>query len=262
MQSTDDKYVNNEIFTELKYYADFYEYLSDSVMCFPTSGTSAIMNIDTYVFMSIKGTIESINLVLKDGQLNDAYALLRKFYDSVLINSYVNLYINDHADKSVMYVQKINDWLKGKEALPRMGEMTKYLNNSSKLVELNKLIDADDRYKSIRKRCNDNMHYNYFSLLMMNEGKVYMKERYQHLLQLKQDIKDVFLLNIIYMFIINDYYMLSSDYVDYLEAGMTPPEDSQYWVAPFIQEMVDNFLKTERPDFFKLLSDSTSMHLS
>ncbi len=94
MNSTDIKYIDHTIFEELIYYAKFYESLSNSVIGFSTRGTTAIVNMDTYVFMSMKGTIESINLVLKNGKLNDAYALLRKYYDSVMINAYTNLYIN------------------------------------------------------------------------------------------------------------------------------------------------------------------------
>ena len=32
----------------------------------------------------------------------------------------------------------------------------------------------------------------------------------------------------------------SSDYLDYLEMDMKPPENSQYWVAPIIQNFIDN----------------------
>ncbi|HCE4766080.1 TPA: hypothetical protein NGU49_004739 [Vibrio parahaemolyticus] len=122
MQSTDNKYVNHQIFDELNYYAQFYEYLSDAVMSFSTAGTSAIISIDTYVSMSMKGTIESINLVLKDGKLNDAYALLRKYYDSVMVNAYTNLYLNDNAGRAGYYITEINDWLHGKKTITANAE--------------------------------------------------------------------------------------------------------------------------------------------
>ncbi|MGI2036943.1 hypothetical protein ACRN9Z_02540 [Shewanella frigidimarina] len=261
MQSTDDKYVNHEIFEELSYYAKFYEYLSDAVMSFSTTGTTAIMNMDIYVFMSMKGTIESINMVLKSGKLNDAYALLRKYYDSVMVNAYTNLYINDNAGRDGYYITEINDWLHGKKPLPRMPKMSKYLDSSESLIELNKLLKLDKRYEGIRERCNDNMHYNFFALLMLNEGKIYMKERFQNLEQLRRDVRDVFILNMAYILTINEYYMMSSDYVDHLEVGMTPPEGSQYWVALFIQDMLSKVLFLERPDVFDLLISQTSMEL-
>lgn len=262
MQSTDDRYISHKVFSELTYYAQFYEYLSDSVMSFSTTGTTAIMNMDTYVFMSMKGTIESIRLVLKDGKLNDAYALLRKYYDSVMSNAYTNLYINDHAGQTGGFIEEINDWFHGRKPLPRMKKMSAYLNKSAQLTELNRLLDSDERYDGVRERCNDNMHYNYFALLMLNEGKIHMKERTHHLEQLSNDIRDVFILNVAYLFIINEHYMMSSDYIDYMEASMSPPDGSQYWVATFIQEMADNILSKVRPDILALLKRTTSMELT
>ena len=55
--------------------------------------------------------------------------------------------------------------------------------------------------------------------------------------------------------------MMSSDYVDYLEFGMIPEEDSQYWVAPFIQEAFDKFVKVYRPDIANELKGKTVMKL-
>lgn len=261
MNSTDNTYINHKLFEELTYYADFYESLSNSVMSFATKGTTAIVNMDTYVFMSMKGTIESISLVLKDGKLNDAYALLRKYYDSVMINAYTNLYINQNVEKANLYITEINDWLHGKKPLPRMSKIAKYLNSSTFLSKLNKLLNVNERYESIRSRCNDNMHYNFFTLLMLNDGRVYMKERYEHLNQLREDVRDVFILHIAYILTINEHYMMSSDYIDHLEVGACPPENSQYWVAPFIQEMVDKILIKTRPDIYEFLKDSTNMAL-
>ena len=143
-----------------------------------------------------------------------------------------------------------------------MSKMAKYLNNSSSLSKLNKLIDLDRRYEGIRDRCNDNMHYNFFALILLNDGRVYLKERFQHLEQLRNDIRDVFILNISYILTINEHYMVSSDYLDHLNLGMSPPKSSQYWVAPFIQEMANKVLLKERPDILELLKRSTNMELS
>lgn len=57
-------------------------------------------------------------------------------------------------------------------------------------------------------------------------------------------------------------YMMSSDYTDALDAGMPPETDSQYWVAPFIQEIFSDVLETKRPDVASLIKKKTSMHLA
>lgn len=261
MISTDESYVNHKIFEELNYYAGFYESLSFSVMSFATQGTTAVINMDTYVFMSMKGTLEAINLILKNGNLNDAYALLRKYYDSVMINAYTNLYIHQNFGKDNLYVTKVNNWLHGETPLPRIAKISNYLDKAESLTELNKLIYSDSRYEQIRERCNDNMHYNFFSLLLLNDGRVHIKERIQYLEQLRQDIENIFILNMAYILMINDHYMMSSDYMDYLECNIQPPENSQYWVAEFIQNMADKILSKERPDILALIKQSTQMQV-
>ena len=40
-------------------------------------------------------------------------------------------------------------------------------------------------------------------------------------------------------------YMMSSDYIDYLDKGRTPPEGSEHWIAPFAQEAFDKFVKPD-----------------
>ena len=55
--------------------------------------------------------------------------------------------------------------------------------------------------------------------------------------------------------------MSSSDYEDYLDCGLTPVKDSQYWVAPFIQEVFDKWIKKYRPDIANIIKNSTFMKL-
>ena len=85
------EYTEHLIFQQLKYYSDFYNSLSFSIMNWNSMGTKAILNLDTYTFSSIKGTINSITEILSKGRVNDGYALLRKYYDSTIINVYTNL---------------------------------------------------------------------------------------------------------------------------------------------------------------------------
>jgi len=55
--------------------------------------------------------------------------------------------------------------------------------------------------------------------------------------------------------------MSSSDHSDYMDIGQQPPVDSQYWVAPFIQEMFDTIIKLKRPDIADEIKRNTQMKL-
>ncbi|MGZ4079348.1 MAG: hypothetical protein ACXVDW_18035, partial [Bacteroidia bacterium] len=75
------EYVQHPVFKQLIEYSEFYHSLSDSVMSWVAPGVGSAINIDTYVFSSMQGTLESIHDILKKGRINDSYALLRKYYD-------------------------------------------------------------------------------------------------------------------------------------------------------------------------------------
>lgn len=257
-----EEYIKHPVFSALDYYAKFYESLSWSVFSFCTTGTTAVYNIDSYVFSSVKGTLESILTILKDGRINDAYALLRKYYDSVIINTYSNLYLEDNVNIENFIVTKINNWIKGKDQLPEYRIMSSYIRNSEKVAEINDILYSTPRYKNIRERCNDHTHYNFFFNVILNDNEININDRIRVLDTLSADVKDVFILHLAYLFFLKGYYMTSSDYLDALECDIVPVEGSQYWVAPFIQEVFDNILSKQRPDIVNAIKKKTYMELA
>lgn len=108
MQVTDKAYQEHRVFAELERYAEFYQQLATSVFLFPTMGTKAICSIDTYIYSSMQGTVESIRAILLSGRINDGYALLRKYYDSAVINIYSNLYLYENFSIENFVVEKIS----------------------------------------------------------------------------------------------------------------------------------------------------------
>lgn len=260
------EYLEHSVFRQLTEYADFYRSLSDSIMSWISQGTNSAINIDTYVFSSIQGTLESINDILLKGRINDAYALLRKYYDATIINLYSNLYLSDNFSIDNFIVEKINNWVKGKETIPGFGTMSEYIIKSNKVSEITKLIYNTGAFKGssfedLRQRCNDHTHYLYYHNLLSNDNEVYLQNRLSTLDSFSKDLKDIFILHLSYLFYQNDHYMMSSDYVDSLDCGLTPDEDSQYWVAPFIQDIFDKIIKVNRPDIAETIKSKTAMKL-
>ena len=56
--------------------------------------------------------------------------------------------------------------------------------------------------------------------------------------------------------------MMSSDHLDALECNMQPEENSQYWVAPFIQDIFHEVITPERPDITAAIKANSAMQLS
>lgn len=255
------EYFEHKVFTELETYSGFYDSLSFSIMNWMSQGTKAILNLDTYTFSSIKGTINSINEILRKGRINDAYALIRKYYDSTIINIYANLYLQDHFCLDNFIVEQIDNWRKGTTTIPEFRVISRYIKESPKLQPVNELLKKDDRYKKIRDRCNNNTHYNFYHNVMLNDNEIFNPNRIKYLDAISFDMCTLFIQHFAYIFYLNDLFFMSSDYSDSLDVGMTPEEDSQYWVAPFIQEIFDKIIKLKRPDIAEEIKKNTEMKL-
>ena len=233
-----------------------------SVFCFISTGTKALANIDTYTYSAMQGTLESIRAILLAGRINDAYALLRKFQDSAVINVYANLYLSDHFSIDNFIVEKIQHWLEGKEKLPKYRIMSLYIQGSEKLKPITDILLADERYKRIRSRCNDHTHYNFYQHVMLNDNEVHIPSRVQWLDLFANDVCDLFILHLGYTFFLNDHYMASSDYLDSLECDMQPEKESQYWVAPFVQAAFDKIVTPRRPQITTTIKKCSAMQLA
>lgn len=60
------KHLQHPVFEQLKEYMEFYEMFSFATMGWIKHGIGSAINIDTYVFSSMQGTLESISDVLKN----------------------------------------------------------------------------------------------------------------------------------------------------------------------------------------------------
>lgn len=275
------EYSQHQVFEKLKYYANFYDLLSFLIMGNCTMGIKEITNLDTFSFSSIKGTIESINEVLSNGRINDAYALLRKYYDSTIINIYVNLFLSDNVSIDNFVVEEIEKWRTETETkiqpdhkpkpkakskteiiMPKYGIISDYIKKSNKLVAINKLLNnRKNSYRKIRTRCNDNVHYNFYFNFLLNDNEIHNPDRLEWLNRFSEDIEALFIQHFAYIFYLNDHYMMASNHIDCLDMGMQPKKDSEYWVADFIQDVFDKVIKAKRKDIATAILANTKMQL-
>jgi hypothetical protein len=239
---------------------EFYDSLSYSTFGYMSKGTEMLCNLDSDIFLSISCSLKSIKRNLYDGRINDVYALIRKYYDVIIINIYEIVLLKTEINIDNFIVEKIDKWLKGKEKLPKSKEMYKLILKCKDLRNINKIINKDTRYKNMRDRCNDHMHYNYFHYMQLN-SRINIQNAKVYIDVINDDLLDLIILHFAYLFTLNGHYMASSDYIDCLELNIEPEKDSQYWVAPFIQEFFNKFIKIRRPDISKEIINDTFMDL-
>lgn len=256
-----EEYQGHPVFKDLDHFVEFYEQLGYQTSMFLAQGTKAILELDTYVFSSLQGTLDSVRMLLRAGMMNDAYALVRKFHDAAVINAYTAHYLKSHFSLEHFLVERIESWRSGKVALPRFKTMLNSLKDDDKLAALNRVLESDRRYEQLRERCNGHVHFSYYEHMLINIRDIYLNSRVQVLSQLRRDLRDIVVLHLAYVFSINPAYMASSDYVDALECWLQPEEGSQYWVARNVQEMFDRYISPWRPDVAAVVKANSSMNL-
>jgi len=258
------EYTEHKVFYELDMYIEYYDLLSFSISSWLTSGVNDIMNFDNQIITSTQNTLESIKMLLEHGKINDVFSLTRRYHDSVIINIYALSYLEENYSLNNTIVDKINNWVNNKEKLPQYKEMNNYIrNHSSRLKHINRLLFKSQYYKNMRQRFNDHTHYNFFTYMLYNDNKMIdpLNNRIKFLDQLSIDIRNIFIKHFVWLFSLKDNYMMASDYIDYLDMGMTSPENSQYLVSSFVQEAFDKIIMKYRPDLAVELKKSTSMEL-
>lgn len=246
------------IYKNINEFIEFYDGLSLTVMNFIPIGTRTLYHFDAYIYEAMKGTLESISVLIQNERINDAYALLRKFFDISLINVYVNLYLKREYSIDNLVVDKIQNWLSGKEKIPEYKEIRQYIA-TSELQHIQVLL-AQFPYGDIRERCKDHMHYNFFNNLMMNT-KVFDQDKNNKLDLFLEDMRYVILLNLSYIFYLNPHYMTSSDVFDYLDCSLEIPVDMQYHVAPYIKNIFENLIDKEAKEIGRMIRENTDMQI-
>ena len=86
-------YYNHKIFAMLSDLESFYGFLSDSSFG-NVDGLFLTQKISyqNKIYASMQGSIESIKILVYIGRLNDAFALVRKYYDAVDTDIYQSTY--------------------------------------------------------------------------------------------------------------------------------------------------------------------------
>lgn len=256
-----DEYRNHRVFSELGSYIDFYKNLSWSIFSFCSTGANATCSIDSYVYSTIQGKLQSIRIILSSGRINDAYVLLRQYYDSVIFNVYSNLYLMGNSGPDHSGVEKVIGWLKGEEQIPEFRIMSNTIRSSDKVAAVNHHLYADDRYEKIKVRCNGRIHYFSFSNVLLNDGASRLEDRLQVLNTFSGDARNVFILHLAYLFFLKEQYMTSFDYLDSPHFETTSEADSRYEAAPFIRQVFDDILAKYRPDIATTIEEYSCMQL-
>lgn len=251
-------YYNHKIFTMLSDLEFFYYFLSNSSFG-NVDGLFLTQKISyqNKIYASIQGSIESIKILVYIGRLNDAFALVRKYYDAVTTDIYQSILTKeeekDCLDCGASKNSVISAWTYAQEHLYDMPSKKNkpprtYEDKNRALKKLDNdlfIITSDIKKKQSKDICNDNMHYNSWDNYVLNVNESFdSTNKINALNEMFENISMVICYHFSYIYRLHPEYYSSSDYRDALDMGISPETDSQYWVAPIVQDVFDKYIKT------------------
>lgn len=238
-----DAYQNHQVFEQIDHMMAFYEGISFSSFYFIPQGTLTIGNYEANIFLSLRTTLDSISSLLKDGHISDAFVLIRKFFDTVLANIYLDVVREDKFDwMGSCVVMDIADWLKQGHRIPRTEQILKVLKKSKATKDLYPWFGWETYLKESRVLLDNHVHVNNYRSILLNCPEIIIQDREKQLKNASIMLNQIMMIHLSFMFYMNGPYMMSSEYMDYREMGMSPPEGSERWLAPFAQRAFDEFL--------------------
>ena len=239
-----EAYQNHEVFGLIDKMADYYEGLSDTSFSFLPQGTMTIGNYAANIYMSIQSTLESIKMLLKEGHITDAFVLIRKLFDTVLVEIYLNVVREDKFDwMESLVVKDVDEWLKSQHWIPRTEKILEVLKESRTTKDLYPWFGWDGNLKKIRSMLDNHVHASSYYSILLNCAEIYLTDREKQLKIAWVILKQIMVIHLSFMFYMNGPYMMASDYMDYRDMGMEPPEGSECWLASYAQRAFDEFLK-------------------
>lgn len=93
-----DAYKKHHVFDEIDHMMEFYDGISYSSLSFIPNGTRTIVNYEANIYQSIRTTLDSIKILLEVRHISDAFVLIRKLFDTVLANIYLDVVREDKFD--------------------------------------------------------------------------------------------------------------------------------------------------------------------
>jgi len=253
--------VNNiqseKVYDLIRDYREFYDSLSMHIFNHIPTLTPLIFNYETYIIGSMSKTLNLIEFAVREGQINDALSLCRNYYEVVILHLYLSLKVSEQTNFSRN--DKIESWMKGIERIPDFWKNVEYLKKSNTTKDIVMKLNQGEKLKSLKDSLNDHVHFNSYHFLLMNDTSVTYSQRNDYVNKLYLYLNEIFSLHYFTMFTINEHYMRSTDYTDSLDFGEDPDPDSLLWVAPFVQKIVDEHLKTEHIEILDYFKEKSTM---
>ncbi len=251
-----------EQFETLEAFLDNFNYLvfgRDNIVC-----KSYVFSLQT-ILNSSQATLGNIIECCKCFCLADAYTLLRKYRDDLFFCLYLVIYNKSNRfqlnKKTKKMESNIELWCENNLSNLNISEVLSTIGTSNELKGAVCKYDLQKSFNKIGERLNNYTHGNghsFYNTYLCSFDEKNIENQLNDIVSTALYITTTFLFLLV---LSSPQYIMSTDYIDYLDFGQTPPDGSQYWVAPFIADFFRNNIEMIDKNCYEYLKENTYMDL-
>lgn len=247
-----------EIETFLKDFG-FLTFMRDNV-CVTYEHKYSFITLDS-IMTSLELTMGSVIACCENACIADANTLLRKYRDDLFFYLYIAVYnsMDRNSEKAKSMESKISKWANNDLTDFQIGQVLKAVANVPQLKDAVERYHLKKSFQEIGNRLNNYVHGN---------GRVYYNRNFnaykenELAVELKKIVQNARYMTITFLLLLifcSPVSVMSEDYIDHLEFNVTPPENSQYWVAPFVEDFVEENISLIDKNCLEYLRENTMM---
>ena len=158
-------------------------------------------------------------------------------------------------------IDELNNWVTNdKDFKTKCFEDLNKFIRESQIGNIMDLLESNFDYKGNRKITgNRYTHFNQFKTVysIRNLDKVTTSKI---LNKLESDLTHYFIRYFALLVSVREDFFRSSDYIDYLDAELTPPEEALNWVSSIANDLLNDVVYKNRPDVAQHIIDNSKMH--
>ena len=253
-----------------------------------------IFYLNTYLIDSSAQTLRSIKLCCSIGSFSDANTLIRKLRDDLIQYVYIltiintrkpfieddlknlkidnpeefanafsdirinNVLTDDEKALSAWFSNTISDLEKPIKRKLEFENYMKTLKQNSNIAQVLEEYNLQNYWEVLRSRLNDYVHNNGVKFAAQNSIRKNDKNLEIHLKNINVRTSYISSFFIIVLLMVDSSLISSTDYIDHLDCNLEPPENSQYFIAGFIQDFIDIKVNKLHPELKQYLKDNNN----
>lgn len=158
--------------------------------------------------------------------------------------------------------KNIWDWVHNQQKDLHIGSVLMYIASQSSTKKAVQEFKLKDSFDKLTDKLNNYVHSN---------GIRFYNESYERLIKKKGEknkcddfCEATLFVTVVFLFLIiliNPILVMSYDYTDYLDFGDIPPENAQYWVAPFVSDFFNKYKGMLDEKCVSYLREKTEMQI-